>query len=328
MLQTAQMFVGEAGCWLVVGLLSLYRRYTNRRLAGYEPVSTAADTDETPADDAASINSERTLLSNNNNGRKAAKPGVPDGLLRGFGILLLALPAICDICGTTLMNAGLLMVAASIYQMTRGALVLFVGLFSVLFLKRHLHLFQWISLVGVVMGVALVGLAGAIWPDAKKIVDADSLVGVLVEDVGAEALRAIVGVLLIAGAQIFTATQFVLEEFLLERSSIEPLEVVGWEGLFGLATTLIVMLVLHFAVGATEQGRYGMFDAVEGWRQMTEYNEVWVSSLLIMLSIGYVSSFLLSLAGFSLFPVRFLQTRHSTNHNDTYAGASTSSVCQ
>ena len=56
------------------------------------------------------------------------------------------------------MNVGLLFTAASIYQMTRGALVLFVGLFSVIFLKRHLHLFQWFALF--VLGVGVVGLAG------------------------------------------------------------------------------------------------------------------------------------------------------------------------
>jgi hypothetical protein len=77
------------------------------------------------------------------------------------------LPAICDIAGTTLMNVGLLFVAASIYQMTRGALVLFVGLFSVWFLKRHLGLYKWFSLFVVVFGVAIVGLAGAITKDDK-----------------------------------------------------------------------------------------------------------------------------------------------------------------
>ncbi|RYP14139.1 hypothetical protein DL765_006586 [Monosporascus sp. GIB2] len=287
-LQTAQMFVGESGCWLVVGLLDLYRRYSNKRQSGYEPVNNTADDDDVDADaDAASVSSVRPLIGNPN-----SKPGVPDGLLRGFGILLLALPAISDICGTTLMNAGLLMVAASIYQMTRGALVLFVGLFSVLFLKRKLHLFQWASLVGVVLGVALVGLAGVIWPDSK--VKSDALTSLVAEEIGAEALRAIIGVLLIAGAQIFTATQFVLEEYLLERSSIEPLEVVGWEGLFGLAVTLIAMLILHVTVGMSEQGRYGMFDMAEGFRQMTEYNAVWISSLLIMVSIGGFNFFGLS----------------------------------
>lgn len=41
-----------------------------------------------------------------------------------------------------LMNVGLLYTPVSIYQMTRGALVLFVGVFSVLFLRRRLWLYQ------------------------------------------------------------------------------------------------------------------------------------------------------------------------------------------
>lgn len=274
------MFVGEVGCWLIVGLMTAYQRFTNRKTSGYQAVSSGdADTN----DDAASVTSEQALIQPAP--AKAKRTGGPDGLLKGFGILLLALPAICDILGTTLVNAGLFMVAASIYQMTRGALVLFVGLFSVVFLRRHLHLFQWISLVGVVAGVALVGLAGVISPDAKA--EATDAAGKAAEDAAtAEALRAALGVVLIAGAQIFTATQFVLEEFLLERSSIEPIEVVGWEGLFGLAVTLIGMLVLHLAVGRTDAGRYGMFDMVEGFRQMTENKAVGITSFLIMISIG------------------------------------------
>ncbi|KAI0526603.1 hypothetical protein F5B22DRAFT_167462 [Xylaria bambusicola] len=282
-LQTAQMFVGEAGCWLVVGLMAAYTRIKNRKNPsnnGYQPVESNDDDQNA---DAASINSESTLL----------PPKRTGDVLNGFGILLLSLPAICDILGTTLMNAGLLMVAASIYQMTRGALVLFVGLFSLIFLRRKLHLFQWLSLFGVVLGVALVGLAGAIQPDSKE--KATSLSTLVVEDpAAAEAVRVVFGVLLIAGAQIFTATQFVLEESLLERSKIEPIEVVGWEGLFGLSVTLIGMLVLHFAVGRTDAGRLGPFDAVEGYRQMVENKVVLISSFLIMISIGGFNFFGLS----------------------------------
>jgi drug/metabolite transporter (DMT)-like permease len=40
------------------------------------------------------------------------------------------------------MNVGLLYTPVSIYQMTRGALVLFVGVLSVLFLRRKLYLYQ------------------------------------------------------------------------------------------------------------------------------------------------------------------------------------------
>ena len=269
MLQTGQMFIGEMGCWLVIGLMSLYRRLASMSSPaqhGYEAVHTEDATDAHANDDDGQPKRDAHARS----------------VLRGFRILLLALPAICDICGTTLMNAGLLLVAASIYQMTRGALVLFVGLFSVLFLRRHLHLFQWLSLVGVVMGVAVVGLAGAIWPDEKKVPDhgGDDADGGLTDTA-----RAIIGVLLIAGAQIFTATQFVLEEWMLENSPIEPLRVVAWEGLFGFIVTLAIMVLMHLTVGRTDAGRYGYFDMVEGLRQMTQ-KRIWVSSILIMISIG------------------------------------------
>lgn len=284
--QTAQMFVGEMGCWMVVGLISLYNRYIAKRAPsqdGYQAVDTTDGTDND--NDDVSIRSGTAL---NGGAARAYPKDAGSSVLRGWRVVLLALPAICDILGTTLMNAGLLLVAASIYQMTRGALVLFVGLFSVMFLRRHLHLFQWLSLVGVVVGVGIVGLAGAIYPDKKASKPGAGPIPGGPDDVShdaevtADALRAIVGVLLIAGAQIFTATQFVVEEWILERSSIDPIRVVGWEGTFGLLVTVSGMVVLHFVVGT------GYFDMVEGWRQMTENKIVLVTSLLIMVSIGYV----------------------------------------
>lgn len=281
-IQTLQMFVGEMGCWLVVGLMSLYNKYVAKQgtaAAAYQPVPTADNGD---GPDNASIRSHTAL-----NGSVGHKHG-GQNVLRGWRVLLLAAPSTCDICGTTLMNVGLLLVAASIYQMTRGALVLFVGVFSVVFLRRKLHLFQWLSLVGVMTGVAIVGLAGAIQPDKKHV--GTDLPHASTADIGSDAARVIVGVLMIAGAQIFTATQFVLEEWILERSDIEPLRVVGWEGFFGFTVTLLGMAVLHLAIGRTEAGHLGPFDMVEGWRQFWEYRPVFISSVLIMISIGYVPS--------------------------------------
>ncbi|KAK4039701.1 hypothetical protein C8A01DRAFT_16343 [Parachaetomium inaequale] len=296
--QTLQMFVGEMGCWLVVGLMSLYRRYTSpsQSTATYQPIpatDTENDNDTNPrtASDNASIHSTTALNpSPSTDCSTPHKQHDCPSVLRGWRVTLLALPAVCDILATTLMNAGLLLVAASIYQMTRGALVLFVGLFSVVFLRRHLHAFQWLSLVGVMVGVGIVGLAGAIQPDKKPGGVAPEAGG----DVSADAVMVIVGVLMIAGAQIFTATQFVLEEWILERSAIEPIRVVGWEGVFGFTVTLLGMVVLHAVIGRTEAGRYGPFDMVEGWRQFWEHEAVFVSSVLIMISIGGFNFFGLS----------------------------------
>ncbi|KAG5965602.1 hypothetical protein E4U58_002778 [Claviceps cyperi] len=278
-LQTAQMFVGEMGCWLIIALMAAYRRLTSR-VSSSEPGYHAVATTDVVDDEDSSL----------------LKFGVDEpSVLRGYRVMLLALPAICDICGTTLMNVGLLLVAASIFQMTRGALVLFVGVFSVLFLGRHLHLFQWLSLVGVVSGVALVGLAGAIWPDEKKAPQIGGLTSVVssAEESLSDTARAIIGVLLIAGAQVFTATQFVLEEWMLENSPVEPIKVVGWEGLFGFLVTVLVMIVMHVLVGRTEAGRYGPFDLVEGFRQMLQRN-ILISSFLTMISIGGFNFFGLS----------------------------------
>lgn len=268
------MFVGEMGCWLVVGLMALRRRFLAKQSPserGYEAVNTNDHSEDGSPESGDEWDPHLDKVS----------------VLRGLRVVLLALPAICDICGTTLMNAGLLLVAASIFQMTRGALVLFVGLFSVLFLRRHLRLFQWLSLGGVVLGVAVVGLAGAIWPDEKTAASgSESLDSSGGEGELSDTAAAVIGVLLIAGAQIFTATQFVLEEWILENSPIEPIEVVGWEGLFGFFVTVVVMVVMHLAVGRTDAGRYGYFDMAEGWRQMTTNSRIGISSLLIMISIG------------------------------------------
>lgn len=279
-LQTLQMFIGESGCWLVIGLFSAYQRFQSRR-AGYEAVPESND------DGVATPDSDTPDVSNPLLPRHLDEDGRAE--LTGTNVLLLALPACCDIAGTTLMNVGLLFVAASIYQMTRGALVLFVGLFSVWFLKRHMGLYKWFSLFVVVFGVAIVGLAGALVRDDK----ATPSHAMLAEDVRSilrreevtltapsQAVMTVIGVLLIAGAQIFTATQFVLEERIMEKYSMEPIKVVGWEGIFGFLVTLIIMVILHFANGK------GYFNAREGLYQMTHFPAIAISSLLIMISIG------------------------------------------
>ncbi|KAL8828803.1 MAG: hypothetical protein Q9170_006441 [Blastenia crenularia] len=227
--------------------------------------------------------------------------------LVGWRVFLLAMPACCDIAGTTLMNVGLLFVAASIYQMTRGALILFVGLFSVIFLHRKIFLYQWSALFIVVLGVAIVGLAGAIapnpqaQPDPRTVTETsilfirDASQQVKAAAVSTSALKTILGVLMIAGAQVFTATQFVLEEWILENYALEPLKVVGWEGVFGFLVTLVGMIILHFAVGQTDAGRNGYFDMREGWREITHYRVIAVTSVLIMISIGGFNFFGLSI---------------------------------
>ncbi|MCJ1372592.1 hypothetical protein MMC20_003817 [Loxospora ochrophaea] len=305
------MFIGESGAWLFVAFFAIYDRYFSKPApllqGGYKHVrgtdvdaesddEEAADHDlQSPQDDDNPLANAIVAIESNR------RP------LVGWRVVLLALPSTCDLAGTTLMNVGLLFVAASIYQMTRGALVLFVGLFSVIFLRRKVYLYQWTALFIVVLGVALVGLAGAIAPnpqakpEPRSTVETTLLLARAVSDEvratakSPAAVQTVVGVLLIAGAQIFTATQFVLEEFIMERYSLQPLVMVGWEGLFGFLVTVIGMIILDVTVGRTEQGKYGYFDTSEGWRQIRESRAIAISSILIMISIGGFNYFGLSI---------------------------------
>lgn len=70
---------------------------------------------------------------------------------------------------------------------------------------------------------------------------------------------------------------------------MDPIQVVGWEGVFGFLVTVIGMVIMYLAVGSTDAGRYGYFDIKEGWHEMINNRAIATSSILIMISIGYVS---------------------------------------
>ncbi|KAH8117492.1 hypothetical protein DFH11DRAFT_1575342 [Phellopilus nigrolimitatus] len=234
-----------------------------------------------------------------------SKPTIKAQPLRGYKVLLLWLPAACDLTGTTLMNVGLLYTPVSIYQMTRGALVLFVGILSVLFLHRRLWFYQNVSHEFLVTaGVSIVGLSGSMVKDTIKETAVDvlhalsssSLLGPRSADLPGpepidrpEPTKVLVGVFFILFAQIFTATQFVVEEKIMSRYSVAPLVAVGFEGLFGFLTIVIFMPVLGLLAD-----RSTFFDLPRGWHQMIDTPSVLWSGVAIACSIALFNFFGLS----------------------------------
>ncbi|KAJ6547386.1 hypothetical protein B0H19DRAFT_1211964 [Mycena capillaripes] len=222
--------------------------------------------------------------------------------LAGWKILLLWIPAACDLTGTTLMNVGLLYTPVSIYQMTRGALVLFVGVLSVIFLRRRLWLYQWVSLIVVMTGVGLVGFSGSLIKDVvKESVVLSRMFSSFISDLPElpppegtdqpEATKVLIGVFFILFAQIFTATQFVVEEKIMGRYAVAPLVAVGYEGLFGVISILLFVPILSIPAISSQSP---FFDLPRGWRQMIETPTVLYSGLAIACSISLFNYFGLS----------------------------------
>jgi drug/metabolite transporter (DMT)-like permease len=165
--------------------------------------------------------------------------------------------------------------------MLRGAVVIFTGLFSYFFLNRRLRGFEWISLVMVVVGVGIVGLSSVLFPQKKPS-------ATTAEEFDYSSL---LGVGLVLGAQIFTASQFVIEEKILSRYRCTPLKAVGLEGSFGLISVLAAMPILHFTLGKT----HPTFNIVQGYHDFFDTPAVWQCGLAISVSIAFFNWFGLSI---------------------------------
>ncbi|KAI1320675.1 hypothetical protein EDD11_010209 [Mortierella claussenii] len=273
--QTLNMFVGESLCLVVASICAwLAERYGRAKWAD---LVLDDQEEELPA----VVESDGLIIPPVSHGH-----GAPvKKKLEGFYVLLLWLPTLCDMTASTLMNVGLIYCAASVYQMLRGALVIFTGVLSVIFLGRRLLAFEWFALFTIVMGIATVGLASVI-SQKDKTVTGDSEPDA---DEAAQAAKAILGIALVLFAQIFTATQFVVEEKFLSGFHIAPLRAVGYEGLFGTITVLLAMPIIHFTLGVANPG--SLFDLNAGLEQIKSHPEIWIPAIIMLFSISSFNFF-------------------------------------
>ena len=66
--------------------------------------------------------------------------------------LLFLPPALCDVTATSMMYVGLNLTSASQFQMLRGSIMIFVGIFSKIFLKKQMEWFRWVGMAVVFAG--------------------------------------------------------------------------------------------------------------------------------------------------------------------------------
>ena len=276
------MFAGEAGCWALIVLSTAFSKASRRFSALTTSRTTSLNSETADADPTSPLLSEA------------------DQKIGKSKLYITTLPAICDILSTTLLNIGLLFVVPSIYQMTRGSVVFFSALFSVWFLKHRIGKSKWFALFLVILGVAVVGLAGALGRDRAGEVLPRSTLTIRARNFSLDAirtsrstqassnhaLRTTIGVGIVSIAQIFAAAQFVLEESIMSRYPIAPLELVGYEGVSGLVVILSAQVIAHFAYGSTHDGRESVFDMRIGWHEITQNPRIYTASFLMMIATG------------------------------------------
>lgn len=149
-----------------------------------------------------------------------------------FSPLIFLPPAMCDCAATSLMYVGLTYTYASQFQMLRGSVVIFTCFMSWGFNgKRPVHR-HWAGMLFVLAGLFCVGLSAFL--------DGSS---------GASAPNPVLGDILIICAQVIVALQMVIEEYFLSKYTVPSLQVVGWEGIFGITIMSLLCIIFFFSPG-------------------------------------------------------------------------------
>jgi len=185
-------------------------------------------------------------------------------------ILLVAFPAVFDLLATAFACIGILYIPASVWQMLRGACIIFSAFFAVVWLKRSLHAFNIIGLVLCVVGVCTVGLA-SVW---GGIADGGSGAG----DVASLGF----GISMVLLAQVVQAAQVVAEEWLMKDVDLPMFQIVGWEGFWGCLVMIVVVFPLLQMLPGTDEG--SMEDSMDTLVMLKNSNEVLLCCLTYLFS--------------------------------------------
>jgi hypothetical protein len=155
--------------------------------------------------------------------------------------LATALPALCDLTATSLMNVQLLYLQASVWQMLRGSMTIFSSIFCAFVLRRPHFPFMWWSVLGVAVALLIVGAAAVCSTGAGK--------------AGVSQGQTILAIVLTIVAQLIQASQLVIEDWLLHDMKTHPLQLVGLKGFWGFCVCSFVLLpIIQFTPGAEGNG--------------------------------------------------------------------------
>jgi drug/metabolite transporter (DMT)-like permease len=108
--------------------------------------------------------------------------------------------------------------------MLRGMKVLITAILSIIFLKKKLYRHHWTSVAVIFLGLILVGVAVLTDKSSGGGIDTSPL-----------------GIFILLLATVFSSCLYVVEEKILGKYTLDPLKVVGLEGLWGLIMWCILL---------------------------------------------------------------------------------------
>ncbi len=189
-----------------------------------------------------------------------------------------AIPAMCDLLGTSTMYLALTWTYAASFQMLRGSVIIFTGILSVAFLGNKLKLHQWLGMFCVMVGLVIVGVGDVVFFKSTS---------------GYDPTFVLAGDLLIVLAQGIAAIQMTVEEKIIKKYNVPPLQGVGWEGVFGFSVLIVLLVPMYFipwhlpATQALWQTTVRFEDSIDALLQIFNSPRLLISTIGLTVSIAF-----------------------------------------
>lgn len=200
------------------------------------------------------------------------KTGDTPAVSWGRKVCLVAYPAGFDLLATAFCCMGILYIPASVWQILRGASIIFAALFSVLFLRRKLFPHHYIGLALCVSGVILVGMASVWGAPASE----DSSQN--------DALGMVFGMTLVMAGQVVQAAQVIAEEWLMKDVDLPMMQIVGFEGIWGVLMMFIIVYPILYIIPGPDHG--SMESAADTFVMLSNSPELLQCVALYLFSCG------------------------------------------
>lgn len=177
-------------------------------------------------------------------------------------VMLVSAPAFFDLLATAFACIGIMYIPASVWQMLRGACIIFSAIFSITFLNRKMFGYNWLGLFIVIVGVCVVGGASVLSSGAAQ--GSSATAGHSDSNAAGDL---VFGMLMVLLGQIFQASQVVAEEWLMKDVDLPAMQIIGWEGFWGALMMLVLVYPVLWLVPGHDHGHYE--DAWDTWVMLT-----------------------------------------------------------
>jgi drug/metabolite transporter (DMT)-like permease len=192
-------------------------------------------------------------------------------------IVIVGIPASFDMVASTLMTFGLIWINVSVFQMLRGSMVIFSTILSIIFLHRKVRPSEWCGIGLAFLALIMIGVAGAEIPEVGGS-----------SDNRATTTQKVMGSLLVILSQLVQGAQIVVEEFVMKDLNIPALEVVGWEGVWGLLITVVIAFPFALLIPGKDPSPLGtsLENFIDSFLQLRSGNVVLCSCIFIVAVLG------------------------------------------